>query len=201
MAQINVSSKKAHTSPQQRWHWSTIGLLLLALVNVIVVCAWAVDNYTRTTPTFCKSCHIMQGHVDSYLTGNFMDSVHRRAGVGCKDCHQDYSVADEIGSLLKYATGNYERVPSRRKFDQAMCTRCHISLEYHANRTDYLTRNPHLSHWPDLRCGTCHLSHDKQVDYCARCHDNGGQRMTEGPIVPRARNPWADPNAQRPNVQ
>lgn len=201
MSQTNQYETEAHQPKKRHWSGAWLGLIALALVNVIVLSAWSVDSYTRATPSFCKSCHIMQAHVDSYLTGNFMDSVHRRAGVGCKDCHADYSLTDELQSLVKYVTGDYERVLSRRKFDQTMCTRCHISLEYHANRTDYLTRNPHLSHWPELRCGTCHLSHDKQVNYCARCHENGGQRLTESPIVPRAHNPWADPNAKKPDVK
>ena len=65
-------------------------------------------------------------------------------------------------------------------------------MEYHAARTDYLIRNPHLSHWPDVKCTTCHISHGEQVDYCSQCHDNGNQRMTGGEIIPRAENPWAN---------
>ena len=186
---------------KRRSTWLAIGLLVMVLLNVAGVAYVAGDNYTRTTPQFCSSCHNMESHVESYLTSNHMDSVHFRAGVGCKDCHSDYTVWDEAKSIAQYVTGNYERVWSRRKIEDQMCLQCHIDMEYHANRTDHLTRNPHLSHWPDLRCNACHLSHDKQVDYCSRCHENGGQRMTEDEIVPRASNPWADPNKGRPIVQ
>lgn len=181
--------------------WVAVALGALVFINVIGVAYVAADNYTRATPQFCSSCHNMESHVDSYLTSNHMDSVHFRAGVGCKDCHSDYSLIDEAKSVVQYVTGDYERVWSRRKIEDKMCLQCHIDLEYHADRTDYLSRNPHLSHWPDLRCNACHLSHDKQVDYCSRCHENGGQRMTEDEIVPRANNPWADPAKARPVVQ
>lgn len=75
-----------------------------------------------------------------------MDNVHKCAGVGCKDCHSSYSYWDEVQSAINYISGDYERVLSRRKVDDTMCLQCHISMEYQATRTDYLTRNPHLSH-------------------------------------------------------
>jgi len=75
-----------------------------------------------------------------------------------------------------------------------MCTQCHISGDYLAAQTDFLVRNPHESHWPNLKCVDCHMSHENQVNYCGRCHDNGGQRLVEMPIVPRANNPWAGEN-------
>ncbi len=186
---------------RRRIAWLAVALGVLVLVNVLGVAYAAMDNYTRTTPQFCSTCHNMESHVESYLTSNHMDRVHQLAGVGCKDCHSDYTLVDEAKSVVQYISGNYERVWSRRKIQDDMCLQCHVSMEYHANRTDYLSRNPHLSHWPDLRCNACHLSHDNQVDYCSRCHENGGQRMTEGEIIPRASNPWADPNRTRPTVQ
>ena len=97
----------------------------------------------------------------------------------------DYTIA-KAGSLAK------------RQFDDAMCLTCHISNEHLANSTDFLQRNPHLSHWGDLTCSDCHVSHGAQVDLCSECHVNGGQRMVGGEIIPRAENPWADPNRQRP---
>jgi cytochrome c nitrite reductase small subunit len=197
-----TKSDASTSKPKGKWNWTWTGFILvvIGLVNVIGVGAWSVDSYSRANPAFCTSCHLMQSHVDSYLHGTSMDNVHQRAGVGCKDCHSDYSYWDEARSVIKYITDDYERVLSRRKVEDPMCLKCHISMAYVAVQTDHLTRNPHLSHWPELRCTTCHLSHDKQVDYCSRCHENGGQRMTGGAIVPRAHNPWADPNAKRPDV-
>lgn len=181
--------------------WLAVALGVMVLINVVGVAYVASDKYTRATPEFCSTCHNMKSHVESYLTSNHMDAVHQRAGVGCKDCHSDYTLIEEAKSVVQYVTGNYERVFSRRKIEDQMCLQCHISMDYHADRTDYLIRNPHLSHWPDLRCNACHLSHDKQVDYCSRCHENGGQRMTEDEIVPRVSNPWADSSKTRPIVQ
>ena len=170
----------------------------MVALNLVVAAALFVDHYSRTRPRACATCHVMRPYVDSYLADEHMDGIHRQAGVGCRDCHADYSVLDELASAWRYTWGNY-RIGGRT-FDQAACNRCHISLAYHAARTDFLVRNPHLSHWPDLVCGDCHLAHDGQIDYCAYCHDNGGQRMTGEPIVPRADNPWAraTPTPQEP---
>jgi hypothetical protein len=165
-------------------------LVLLMLFNAAFLAAFALDRRSRRDPQFCSSCHNMRAHVESYVNGSNMDAVHRRAEVGCKDCHADYTVADELRSVVAYALGQYEEVFSRRVFDQRMCTGCHLGMEHQAQRTDHLARNPHRSHYPDLRCGACHPAHARQVDYCGACHDNGGQRMTGGPTTDRAVAPW-----------
>lgn len=170
--------------------WATFGMVLLAL-NFVLMIGPAVQHYGHTNPQACATCHNMEPYVDSYLNSNHLDNVHRQANVGCQDCHTDYTLWDEIGSAWRYVRGDYQTPMKHHTFDQVMCTRCHISMEYQAARTDFLVRNPHLSHWPDLVCSDCHLAHKEQIDYCSRCHDNGGQRMTGEPIVPRADNPWA----------
>lgn len=167
---------------------ATIALVVILLVNIGVVAAFALDHQARINPQFCATCHNMETHVDSYLNGTHLDNVHRQANVGCKDCHSDYAVKDELASVWSYVTGDYEKIFSKRKFDEQMCLNCHISLDYQATQTDFLSRNPHQSHWPDLRCGSCHLAHEEQVDYCSRCHENGGQRMTGDPIETRSSN-------------
>lgn len=175
-------------------NWLKISIFANVAIIAIVAAVFGgmgIIHQSDTNPQFCGTCHNMQRHVDSYLNGTTLDSVHAKANVMCKDCH-DYTLAAEIESGIKYVTGNYDESMPRRKFSQDMCIKCHISMEYHANRTDFLERNPHYSHWPDLQCTNCHISHGEQVDYCAQCHDNGGQRLTGGEIIPRAENPWAD---------
>ncbi len=147
-------------------------------------------HQSDTNPNFCGVCHNMQDHVDSYLNSNKLDNIHYQANVQCKECHFEYTVPDEILSGIKFVTGDYDKNMPKRKYSDDMCLECHISMEYHANRTDFLEKNPHFSHWPDLKCTTCHLSHEEQVNYCDDCHDDGGQRMTGGKIIPRADNPW-----------
>jgi len=165
-------------------------LVALVVVNGLVLAAFAVDHRSRTDAEFCSNCHNMTAHVTSYLESSHMDAVHRQAKVGCKDCHFDYSVVDEVRSVIDFVFGNYEETFRRHRFADDMCNGCHVGLEFQAAKTDHLRRNPHRGHYPDLRCGACHLAHDRQIDYCGRCHDNGGQRMTGDPVVERATAPW-----------
>jgi len=61
-----------------------------------------------------------------------------------------------------------------------------VGMEHQAVRTDFLPRNPHRSHWPELGCADCHPAHAPQVDFCGQCHDSGGHRMTGAKPKPRA---------------
>lgn len=157
----------------------TLVLLLVFIVLVIGISGFSFHSYTKTNPSFCASCHNMESHVTSYLTSNHLDNVHSQANVMCKDCHSNYTVFDETKSLFTYISGDYDEIFTKRKFDSEMCLQCHISMEYQAEQTVYLARNPHDSHYPELQCTTCHAAHSNQVDYCSQCHDNGEQRMIE----------------------
>lgn len=203
--------RKSHppqTEPNahQKPNWLKISLIAnIALVVVAVTFAagGAVVHQSDTNPNLCGLCHIMQPNVQSYLTSNHLDNVHHQAGVQCKGCH-DYPLDAEITAGVNYLTGNYfvtvdGNIP-KREFEDDMCLKCHISAEHLANQTDFLVRNPHFSHWGDLKCKDCHVSHGEQINLCGDCHDNGEQRMVEGPIIPRAENPWANSNAPRPDT-
>lgn len=172
-------------------------LKISVIANIIIIAgigvalgAMEIIHQSDTNPNFCGTCHIMDRYVESYLGSNDMDHVHELAGVQCKECHSAYGIPEEIESGIKFVTGNYDKSMPQRKFDDDMCIQCHISMDYMAQQTDFLRRNPHMSHWPDLKCRHCHISHGEQIDYCSQCHENGGQRMTGGEIIPRANNPY-----------
>jgi nitrate/TMAO reductase-like tetraheme cytochrome c subunit len=187
----NIDKREKSTKEIKKISGWAIAFFVLAIISLSIFGFLGTDNYIRNNPEFCASCHNMESHVESYLTSNHLDNLHNKANVGCKDCHADYTVIDEAQSLFKYATNNYNVRFSRIKVEDSMCLSCHIGGEILAAQTDYLVRNPHESHWPNAKCTDCHLSHEKQVNYCARCHDDGGQRMLEDPVISRAENPWA----------
>lgn len=166
-------------------------LKISVIVNIVVVAIIAggvgglvLLHQSDTNPMLCRSCHVMESHVDSYLTSSNLDNVHYQAGVQCKQCH-DYSIPAEIRSGFLYVTGNYEEPLPKIKVGNEMCLQCHISYEHIANATDYLVKNPHRSHLGEMTCTTCHVSHGEQIDYCGQCHDNGGQRLVGEDIIPR----------------
>lgn len=183
--------KEKKVKPRKNINW--IKVLLKSNISIVILIgislgSMAVIHESDTNPSFCASCHIMQPNVTSYLNSNNLDHVHEQAGVECKDCH-DYPVSAEISSGVNFLMGNYEVNEEgaliKRTYSNEMCLDCHISDKNLATTTDYLFRNPHLSHWGYLPCSDCHISHGEQIDYCSGCHDNGGQRMTGAPIVNR----------------
>jgi hypothetical protein len=127
-------------------------------------------------------------------------AVHARVGTSCLDCHARTSIAAEVRTAATYLATGAPTTIERRRFGDAMCNRCHVDLAHQATKTDFLVRNPHRSHWPELRCGHCHVAHGPQVDFCAGCHDNGGQRLLGAVAAPRASNPWASPTRTAPTV-
>jgi nitrate/TMAO reductase-like tetraheme cytochrome c subunit len=174
---------------RKNWLKISIGANIAVVVIAVFFAAGSyVVHLSNTSPQFCGACHLMQANVSSYLTSSNLDHVHQQAGVQCKDCH-DYPLSAEIKSGIDFVTGSYTVDKSgalaQRKFDDQLCTKCHISEQHVATLTDFLARNPHDSHNGDLPCSTCHVSHGAQIDYCAECHDNGGQRMIGQPIQPR----------------
>jgi len=160
--------------------WTIIGIVVLVILVGAGISGGYVLHLSNTSPEFCATCHIMQPNVTSYLTSNNLDNIHKQANVGCKQCH-DYPVSAEISSGIKFFTGNYSVDASGKllpvKFNNDMCLKCHISYDFVAKQTDFLEKNPHDSHNGQLPCNTCHVSHGKQIDFCAQCHDNGGQKM------------------------
>ena len=195
--QGELAGEAEHT---KKPNWIKISIIANLVFFGLILAAGGtgfVIHKSDTNPQFCGSCHLMQNNVDSYLNGNTLDHVHAEADVQCKECHADYSLVDEISAGFKFITASYTIVSAdnphlpKMEYEDEMCLRCHISNEYLADQTDFLVRNPHLNHWTSLNCSDCHISHGEQIDYCGECHDNGGQRLTGDPIIPRVDNPWA----------
>ena len=168
-----------------RRRWLPAALGLSAIAGVL----FSVERGLSSEPDGCASCHVMRRYVDAFSLGRDLDAAHARAGVSCTDCHQGYSLGVRAKTALLYGVGAVG-APRRRTYGDAMCNRCHVSMEQQAARTDFLFRNPHRSHWPELACADCHLGHARQIDFCNGCHENGGQRLTGEPASPRAPNPW-----------
>jgi hypothetical protein len=163
--------------PRKKINWlkaSIVANVAIIAVVAIGLGSMAVLRQSDTNPSFCGLCHVIQANVTSYLTSSNLDHVHSTAGVQCKGCH-DYPVQAEIQSGIAFITKNYKTDGSGQL----------ASRKFVAQQTDFLARNPHDSHNGQLPCSSCHVAHGTQIDYCAQCHDNGGQRMIGQPITDR----------------
>ncbi len=92
---------------------------------------WA---YLRDDPTACTTCHVMQGHFDSW-----QQSSHQRVAT-CNDCHLRH---DAVGKWLTkadngffhslaFTTGNFydpiQIKPRNRRVTQGACLHCHSAF-------------------------------------------------------------------------
>ena len=162
---------------------STLALVIVLVVVILVAGGFGIDHISPNNPQFCASCHVMDEYVESYTNSIHLDNLHMKANVGCKDCHSDYTIPNELASAVAYVSGNYIYPFEQIRVENTMCFQCHIDEEHLGNKTDFLYRNPHRNHNLNQRCTTCHLSHQPQFDFCSQCHENGGQRMLEDPVV------------------
>ena len=186
-AEVKEPVKQTRTN-KKKGVWTVIGIIAAVLLVVGVAGGSYLVHLSNTSPEFCATCHIMDRNVTSYLTSTDLDNLHQQANVGCKDCH-DYPIPAEIRSGFNFIFGNYtvDEIGDLLQvtYDDDMCLHCHISPEFVATATDFLSKNPHNSHNGMMSCKTCHVSHGAQIDYCAQCHDNGNQRMVGDDRVPR----------------
>lgn len=76
---------------------------------------------------------------------------HLDAGLVCTDCHESAE-------------------PTKRA-PMSACTSCHGVYADVAELTKNVEPNPHDSHQGELRCSTCHRTHEPSVNYCNECHE------------------------------
>ena len=160
-----------------------VAAAVVAVAAVVLVAAAVGFAAWHEQPSFCNAiCHSpMDAYVEGYYEGNGMARVHAEAGVACLDCHET-SLNQQIGEGMAWLAGDFRDKPDMMTdYDNETCLDCHVSEEHVAAKTDLLDKNPHADAHQKLQCTDCHKSHRDQVDYCATCHDNGGQRMIEFP--------------------
>ena len=145
--------------------WVLAALILLVIVD-LVYGAWELSY----NPGFCRICHIVRPYVDSYETSSHLDSLHREAGVLCKECHH-VSPFEAISEVVSYITFDYETPMAPMTYGMEDCLECHRSYESLVERTAHLEPNPHNSHFGEIECTLCHHSHQEAELLCDQCHE------------------------------
>ncbi|MDK9699523.1 MAG: NapC/NirT family cytochrome c [bacterium] len=141
-----------------------IGLLTIAAVILTVTTAVIFVKAT-STPSFCRSCHIMEPYFASWEA-----SSHKN--VQCIQCHIPPGLAGTIegkfvavSMLVNYTTGLYKRSKPWAEIDDINCTtsKCHdpkkMTSEVEWKYGIKFNHTNHLSHEvrnKQLRCTSCH---------------------------------------------
>jgi len=173
---------------------SLIPLLRLTMVSAIFVLSWLYGD-AHAQVSSCVTCHqLLEEQHLSQPVGDWLQSVHRNAGVGCESCHGGDPSLEGPESM---ATDNFIGVPSVRQIPE-LCSSCHSDPDkmrkYNLRVDEYelFKRSGHgraLFEKGDPKtatCASCHGSHkilsktdtESPVHYtniietCGRCHSD-----------------------------
>jgi hypothetical protein len=102
---------------------------------------------------------------NSWMKSPYLDSAHKEKGVYCTGCHATYTD------------------PFEARDTQQQCIKCHGDYDalLKTGKSSY-EKNPHKSHYVDLRCNLCHKGHSNFTDYCAQCHQFGYKWEKKGTV-------------------
>jgi trimethylamine-N-oxide reductase cytochrome c-type subunit TorC len=170
-------SKKKKKSPKRK-------LLILAILLLIILIggAFAVDYTSK--PSFCNTCHVMNGFTDSWEESSHKD-------VACIDCHSEPGIAGMLAAKMNGAsqvwvnlTNKPDPAEIKAKEEDINCINCHQDRPRMNEISAAAAKDPHTNkHTGDKNCTTvgCHdgLTHDagKNKDRptrssCFTCHLN-----------------------------
>lgn len=144
------------------------------IATAVVITGGVLWNY-HEQPQFCATCHIMQPYLDSWESSGLLAHRHAEEGITCLECHEP-TIGQQLSEVIKFITGNYETPLSEAKFPEEWCLQCHEHESYEQiielteGLVEEVGRNPHDSHYGDMRCGICHNMHRPSEDFCTQCH-------------------------------
>ncbi len=168
---------RAHIRP--RFFLLLLGIVALGFVGLVGFAAYS------TSPSFCKSCHIMQPYYDAWATS-------KHSMVPCVDCHYPASTPrtllwkkfQAMSQVAKYVTRTYSSKPFA-EVDDSSCLRkgCHSTRLLQGRVVSakgvLFDHRPHLEgvrYGRQLRCVSCHsqiaIGRHIEVawDTCYLCH-------------------------------
>ncbi len=153
----------------------------------------------------CLSCHKELGDEPSKL---FLNDVHFKAGIGCKDCHGGNEKSDDMDLAMNKDAG-FIGVPRYNKISE-VCSKCHSDKDYmmkhnksiQTGQFENLKSSVHGKLSLDgkamiLQCTTCHNAHgikkvsDSQSPVyptnipqtCDKCHGNAKYMQSYNPSL------------------
>ncbi len=140
--------------------------IIIALVIILIVVNIAALKYTGK-PSFCGSCHIMEGVYESYKV-----SEHAEVAT-CMSCHADpglfgYLMAKVAGvkHMITDMTKDVSEDELHTEINRESCIQCHTNIKEDGT---------HKLH-EGLACERCHLGIGHGAEFetitCNTCHPN-----------------------------
>lgn len=138
--------------------------IIIAIVIILIIVNIAALKYTGT-PSFCGSCHIMEGVYDSWKVSDHAEAA------DCMSCHSDpglfgYLMAkvDGIKHMITDMTKDVSVDELQTEINKESCIQCHEGV---------VEEGTHKLH-EKMECGQCHqgVGHGAESETmdCGQCH-------------------------------
>ncbi len=175
-----------------------LAIITASLFTLALLFAGGIFFYS-STPSFCRSCHIMEPFYQSWTTSKHND-------IACVKCHFEPGLAGSLKGkwqasalLVQYLTNTYSPKPFANIKD-ASCLQegCHVKAEL--GETKPFKGKAAFNHQPhfqpglqsDLTCTSCHspLKGEKHISvnetHCYLCHLKGVDWESQEERIPDA---------------
>lgn len=144
-------------------------IMVLTLISVNNIYA-KVDN--------CLSCHKELGDEPSTL---FVNDVHSKAGLSCKDCHGGNENSDDMEIAMGKAAG-FIGVPKNNNISE-VCSKCHSDKEYMMKHNDRI-QTGQFENLKSSVHGKLALDGKAMILQCTTCHNAHGIKNVKDPQSP-----------------
>jgi predicted CXXCH cytochrome family protein len=172
---------------------------------LISVLSLMLFHFTYAGADQCLNCH---QDLDDKPSQQFLEDVHYKAGLSCKNCHGGNEKSDDMEISMSKSAG-FIGVPSLNKISE-ICAKCHSDSEYmkkynskiHTGQFENIKESVHgklaiNGRGMILQCTTCHNAHGiKKVNdprspiyptnvpqTCNKCHGNASYMQTYNPAL------------------
>ncbi|MCJ7732720.1 NapC/NirT family cytochrome c, partial [Candidatus Bathyarchaeota archaeon] len=129
-------------------------ILLIVIGGIVFI--GASFQVIEAQPEFCKTCHEMEFHYDTWMASTHVDEAN------CLDCHTESGVKGFIDAkvralteLVAHITGKYEiPIRSNIRVKDLTCLKCHTDAESIADVSVDARHDLHMEN--GVLCSDCH---------------------------------------------
>lgn len=138
-------------------------LLLAAGLVPLLVAPPGLTGQEALTSDDCASCHTMMGIPRITEPAEaFVDDIHAKVGLGCKDCHEGSGTSSDPHAGFRSA-------PERADIPE-LCGRCHSDAGYMRQYDPGLRVDQVTEYWSSTHGRLLREENDPNVATCVSCH-------------------------------
>ncbi|HZW38591.1 MAG TPA: cytochrome c3 family protein [Ignavibacteriaceae bacterium] len=145
-------------------------------LKVILFCLiFFTSNNLFAQKDYCISCH---KDLDDNPSRLFMNDVHMKAGLSCKDCHGGDASKEDMDAAMNKSTG-FRGVPKGDRISE-ICANCHSNKTYIMKFSSAISTNQ-LEELKSSAHGKLSINGKDRILQCTNCHNAHGIKKKNDP--------------------